>query len=1320
MDIENQAPSNRSNVEQIYQKKTQLEHIILRPDTYVGSVEQETTKTWVYDDVEKKMEYREITFVPGMYKIFDEILVNAADNKQRDARMDTLRVDIDSESGQISVYNNGRGIPVQMHKEHGVYVPELIFGHLLTSSNYDDDQKKTTGGRNGFGAKLTNIYSTEFIVETSDGRNKFKQVFSDNMKKRTKPRISQSKKEWTRVTFTPDYEKFGMFRGLTPDVVSLLKKRVYDMAGCLGKGVKCYLNGDQIKIKSFKDYSKMYVTGVGENLPFIYERVGERWEVAVSVADGKFQQISFVNSINTMNGGQHVNYITTQLISKLQTLIKKKHKGLSVKPYHIKNHLWVFINCLVENPAFDSQTKFTLTTRKNKFGSTCNISDKFVQSLMKTDFMDHVLKFARFKQSKELKKSDGRRAGRITGIPKLCDANNAGGKKSSDCTLILTEGDSAKAVALSGLSVVGRDNYGVFPLKGKLLNVRDAKHKQIAENKEVMNLKKIIGLQQGKSYTDTKSLRYGSVMIMADQDHDGSHIKGLVINLFSHFWPSLYKMPGFIVEFITPIVKCTKGKKSERFFTLPEYEEWKERNNNGKGWKIKYYKGLGTNTQKEAKEYFSDLNEHVINFKYEDDEDDDAIEMVFSKKGADRRKQWLSEFKVGTYLAQTDIDHLRYKDFVNKELILFSMESNCRAIPSLVDGLKPGQRKIMYSCFKRNLTKEIKVAQLAGYVSEHSAYHHGEASLTSTIVKMAQNYVGSNNINLLMPNGQFGTRYEGGSDAASPRYIFTKLSAVTRTIFCPNDDNILDYLFEDGQKVEPMYYVPILPMVLVNGAAGMGTGWSTNIPNYDPREICENIRRMMNGKEPEEMSPWYKGFVGDISKKKTNTYNVSGVVEKITDTKLKITELPVGCWTQKYRILLEDWISKGYVKNFRENHTDNTVSFTVDMTEEKITSVERTGLKKFMKLNSSLSTSNIVLFDSNGQLHRYNSPEDILKEFYDVRMDFYEKRKEYLVETLSNEVKKLSNKARFIRAVIDGDVVIQRKKKAEIIDQLQEQGYALFPKNKKSDDEDEENEEADEKSLSSGYDYLLGMQLWSLTLEKIQKLEAELEEKTQDLEELEATTHKQLWSRDIDEFLQALDEHEERELAERKGLSKLKKKGRKKSKYADDSDSDYMPTKKPGRSYKPKPKQKATKAQKTGRFKVVGKKAKQPMDDSPNGSEKLMSKLSQLSLEDGSEDEVQEKKTKRATQKAPAKKAALKKAPAKKAQKKKGPTKKPTRKTAKKSKYFEMSDDSSEPEEEESDFVPTSKPKSEQGTKAKAKKNDSKAFKKVSKVTEVW
>eukprot|EP00954_Amorphochlora_amoebiformis_P014926 1166741-Amorphochlora_amoeboformis.AAC.1 len=222
-----------------------------------------------------------------------------------------------------------------------------------------------------------------------------------------------------------------------------------------------------------------------------------------------------------------------------------------------------------------------------------------------------------------------------------------------------------------------------------------------------------------------------------------------------------------------------------------------------------------------------------------------------------------------------------------------------------------------------------------------------------------------------------------------------------------------------------------------------------------------------------------------------------------------------------------------------------------------------------MKLNSSLSTSNIVLFDSNGQLHRYNSPEDILKEFYDVRMDFYEKRKEYLVETLSNEVKKLSNKARFIRAVIDGDVVIQRKKKAEIIDQLQEQGYALFPKNKKSDDEDEENEEADEKSLSSGYDYLLGMQLWSLTLEKIQKLEAELEEKTQvmvlvgmwpgfsagwiakdldeawdwDLEELEATTHKQLWSRDIDEFLQALDEHEERELAERKGLSKLKKKG---------------------------------------------------------------------------------------------------------------------------------------------------------------------------------
>lgn len=400
---------------------------------------------------------------------------------------------------------------------------------------------------------------------------------------------------------------------------------------------------------------------------------------------------------------------------------------------------------------------------------------------------------------------------------------------------------------MSGLSIVGRDYYGVYPLKGKPLNVRDASHNQVMANVEVKAIMDILGLKPGVKYTEEniKTLRYGSLMIMADQDHDGSHIKGLVINFIHHFWPSLLDVPGFLKQFITPIVKVTKGKQSKTFFTLPEYETWKESTgNDGKGWKIKYYKGLGTSTSQEAKTYFSDLDTHEITFeclsldvKEEQDEaeaDDldsdlektkstakpdsvnsyggELIDLVFNKKKADERRTWMTEnLSKDTYLdyaAVKDYGSVKYSQFINKEFILFSRSDCDRSIPHVMDGFKPSQRKVLYACIKRKLKDEIKVAQLAGYIGEHSAYHHGEASLHSTIIGMAQSFVGSNNINLLTPSGQFGTRRMGGKDSASPRYIFTMLESITRKIFHPDDDELLNYLSDDGMSIEPEFYMP--------------------------------------------------------------------------------------------------------------------------------------------------------------------------------------------------------------------------------------------------------------------------------------------------------------------------------------------------------------------------------------------------------------------------------------------------------------------------------------------------------------------------------
>ncbi|KAJ3316673.1 DNA topoisomerase 2, partial [Blyttiomyces sp. JEL0837] len=1145
----------------VYQKKTQLEHILLRPDTYIGSVESVQCPMWVVDD-NGRMVYRTINYVPGLFKIFDEILVNAADNKIRDKDMDVIKVNINRETNTISIYNNGKGIPIEIHAKEKVYVPELIFGHLLTSSNYDDSEKKVTGGRNGYGAKLCNIFSTQFTVETGDKKKgqKYKQVFTKNMSNIPPPKITETKTDdFTKITFKPDLAKFGMTT-LDADIEALFKKRVYDLAGCV-PGIKVSLNDTRIKLKNFKDYVELYLCppplpsgGGEEDAPITpakkpqiaYERVNDRWEIAFALSEGQFQQISFVNSINTSKGGTHVNHVADQLVTALTEIVKKKDKkggaAAVVKPFLVKSHMWIFVNCLIENPTFDSQTKENMTLRISAFGSKCTIGDDFMKKVLKSGVVDSILEAAKFKSDQAMKKTDGHKSSRISGISKLDDANQAGTKNGADCTLILTEGDSAKSLAVSGLSVVGRDKFGVFPLRGKLLNVREANSQTVSNNAEISALKKILGLQQKKEYTSVKDLRYGHIMIMTDQDHDGSHIKGLIINFLECYWPSLLKIPGFLQEFITPIVRVTPKNKAQAnrtidFFTIPEYEEWKRNNNDGRGYNIKYYKGLGTSTTEDAKKYFSNMHRHRKLFKKMDDADKALIDMAFNKKKADDRKEWLRSFQPGTFMDHS-MREIPISDFINKELILFSLADNLRSIPSCVDGLKPGHRKILYSCFKRNLKSEIKVTQLAGYVSEHSAYHHGEASLVSTIVGMAQNYVGSNNLNLLEPNGQFGTRLQGGKDSASARYIFTNLNPMARMLFNPEDDVLLEYLNDDGQDIEPKWYIPILPLLLVNGSDGIGTGWSTSIPNYNPRDIIQNLIRLMNFEELEPMVPWFRGFNGTIEQVDKDKFKVTGVIKKLSDNTVEITELPIRTWTQTYKEMLEGWMvgdeakkQVPWVKEFKEYHSDSRVHFVVTLTDAGMKAAEEEGLEKKFKLTTTVLTSNIVCFDMENRICKYETIGDLLKEFYQLRKDYYAKRKDAMMARMTAEWNKLDNKVRFIESIISGDLKVQNRKKADIVRDLKLRGFLSLPKGKpaagtSTPTSEDASDDGDDDSGSGGYDYLLGMSIYSLTAEKVAQLIAERNRKQEEIDTLEKKTPIDLWRFDLDEFLVKWEEYE--------------------------------------------------------------------------------------------------------------------------------------------------------------------------------------------------
>ncbi|XP_055377306.1 DNA topoisomerase 2 [Condylostylus longicornis] len=1176
-------------IEKIYQKKTQLEHVLLRPDTYIGTVEHTKELMWVYDNEAKKMIQKEINFVPGLYKIYDEILVNAADNKQRDKKMSMIKIDIDAEKNVISIWNNGAGIPVVMHKEEKMYVPTMIFGHLLTSSNYNDEEEKVTGGRNGYGAKLCNIFSSSFTVETasSEYKRSFKQIWGSNMTKTSEPKIKDFfGNDYTKIIFSPDLAKFKMDR-LDEDIVALMSRRAYDIAAST-RGVAVFLNGEKLPVKNFKDYIDLYLKDsndeTGSPIKVIYENVNERWEVAVAPSDRGFQQVSFVNSIATTKGGRHVDSVVDSIVKQLIEVLKKKNKGgINIKPFQVRNHLWVFVNCLIVNPTFDSQTKENMTLQAKSFGSKCTLSEKFINGVVKSGIVESVLSWAKFKAQENLAKTSGKKNTKIKGIPKLEDANDAGSKNSLLCTLILTEGDSAKSLAVSGLGVVGRDHYGVFPLRGKLLNVREATHKQILENAEINNLIKIVGLQYKKKYLtmeDLKTLRYGKIMIMTDQDQDGSHIKGLLINFIHTNWPELLRLP-FLEEFITPLVKATKRNEEFSFYSLPEFEEWKNDTPNHNTYNIKYYKGLGTSTSKEAKEYFQNMEKHRILFKHDGQTDDDSILMAFSKKFVDQRKEWLTKHMdeckrrklLGLperYLYTKGTKEISYADFVNLELILFSNADNVRSIPSLVDGFKPGQRKVIFTVLKRNDKREVKVAQLAGSVAEMSAYHHGEQSLCSTIVNLAQNFIGSNNLNLLEPRGQFGTRLTGGKDSASPRYIFTLMSPLTRLIFHPQDDPLLNYEVDDNQKIEPTWYMPIIPLVLVNGADGIGTGWSTKIPNYNPRDLVSNIRLMLSGEEPKAIHPWYKNFKGTIELIAESRYMSVGNVSILSDNKIEITELPIGTWTQVYKEnVLEPLLHgsdkiKPIISDYKEHHTDTTVRFVVTMAAGEMDRLEREdgGFHRTFKLSSSIQTGQMHAFDHANCLRRFDSANDILKEFYPLRLEYYRKRKDYLEGQLQAQADRLTDQARFILEKCSKTLVVENKKRKDMIDELIKRGYRPDPvkewQRRLKVDEDEEPEEEEEEEATTTkkdkkpvdpekafqkltdvkkFDYLLGMSMWMLTEERKNELLKQRDQKLVELKTLQGKTAEILWLDDLDAFEKKLNEVEEKERLEELGIN---------------------------------------------------------------------------------------------------------------------------------------------------------------------------------------
>jgi len=615
-----------------YQKLDEISHVLLRPGRYIGSINPHTEIGYTFNLISNKMEKNEITYTPALLKVFDEVVSNSVDfSKTEDGKhLTAIKVSVDKMTGEISVFDDG-GIHVVKHKEHDQWIPEMIF-ELRSGSNFDDEESDNdySTGQNGEGAALTSIFSTSFTVETSDGYNKFHQIHADNSRSKSEPKISKSNSHYTKITWTPDYSKFNL-DGLDEGNFQSLLKRTVDLAGC-NSNLKIYFNGILLKIKSFEDYIKLYTD------EFVFES-NQEWKVGISHSTTGFEHLSFVNSTLTKVGGPHVEYISAQITNKLREYFKKKYK-VDIKPSDIKNHFNLYIDASIKKPRYSSQTKESLITEIKNFGTSIDLSDKFIKAILKTEIVQSILDWISAKEKAQLM-ADLRKANKNLdkADPKRVEGfHDAGTRDRSEASLFISEGISA----LSGL-LSGRDpkTMACFALRGKPINVTPMELKDILDNKEFKNIMTITGLQFGVKVEDISDLRFSKIVAATDSDLDGYCIRGLLLNAFYKFWPELFDM-NVIYILNTPIVKVKYKKDLISFYSLEEFHQWKDVHVNEK-FESRYYKGLGTSSSSEWKEYLSNLEQNLEIVTTNGASDSEMFHLHFSKDSgmADKRKDWL-------------------------------------------------------------------------------------------------------------------------------------------------------------------------------------------------------------------------------------------------------------------------------------------------------------------------------------------------------------------------------------------------------------------------------------------------------------------------------------------------------------------------------------------------------------------------------------------------------------------------------------------------------------------------------------------------------
>lgn len=1194
---------------------TDQQHILRRPEMYVGSAVQQICSGVAFllatgETGKSTLERADFStdVSPAVLKSIDEIVTNATDAALRDKTVKRVHINICPLTGQVGVHNDGGGIPAKRWKDgEDIFNITVLFGRYRSGTNLSEASSRglIQGGRNGMGVSLTNTFAKKFRVVTGcpETQTLFSQTWEENLSIEHAAVIKtyKAKTGFVYVECLPDWVSLGMPPpppdGLPRGLLLALARRASDVAICSTlRPLKVSLtldpsseappppiprpppvSGCTIPLRGGAEYLHAILGGGGKGVakrPIAIDVVSRvdglrLLEVACCVVTreeaayleaASAQHVGFVNAFRCSRGS-HIKLHHSGIVDVVRqgvTARLKRKDPTSLKPHAVMQHLATCTITLVENKAFESQSKEELKTALKDLGFHWKPSPKFTSTLIdKTDLVSRVVAALETKEADTEKKTLRNHSAHIAKYNPP-----SGGKGGGIKRLLITEGDSAKAFVVAGLSApsVGRHDFGIFPLRGKPLNTRKKTTHDIQQNRELAAITQILGLTPGTEYTPelVAKLPFAHLTLVCDQDHDGSHIAGLVVNWIHDRFPTLLKSkPDFIERFYTAIVRATLKGGSEEclFYTLRQYEDWILSLPEGgvKKYSVKYFKGLGTSTSSEARGYFTRMKKdgmHLLPLHYGGVADDEAMVSFFGPgvENIEARKRMLADYNITADFMDFTAPHASFNTLVQKDLCPFMHYDNTRAIPG-PDGLKPSQRKVLYYFMDKKVVVETKVAQAGASVAEYTHYHHGEDSIIETIVKMAQEHVGSNNIAYLVPEGQFGSRAQGRKEHAAARYIFTHMNPILRCIFREEDDVILSRVVDEGRVVEPEYYIGVVPPVLLNGADGTGTGFKTLIPSFSPlgvmaccRKIAEvglvgGIDAAMDVELP-CIEPHFAGFDGKTWVEDGTVYTRGSYEIELNTNRLIITELPPGKWTEDvvahirdhHMIVKETQETKkrknidvspspdtlasasgngkgkggvtkaALVTDLFDGSSEHRVRIELEINPDHLEAMEETPelvWATFPGLCARIPMTTMNTFDSTGKLTRMQHPHESIRVHAKLRFCAYTRRRAHQIDAKQRELVLIRERLRFVMLVVEGQVVIGGRALSAISTELGERGFV---------------------PREGGFEHLLHMTMLNITAEKAEALRMNVARIEDALLALEATTEFGLWQKELGEL----------------------------------------------------------------------------------------------------------------------------------------------------------------------------------------------------------